>query len=74
MFIRFVIHSLDPDPGRRQGLFQVTRTLEQRGVLSQHDAQRLEDILEWLRKNLDAPSRLAISIAPQKCSGTQLVS
>jgi hypothetical protein len=64
MFIRFVVHRLDQDSGRRQGLFQAAKELRQSGELSPHDHARLEEIGDWFDLNLKKPSRLSLSSRP----------
>jgi hypothetical protein len=64
MFIRFVVEDLDPDSGRRQGLFQAARSLRESGVLNGPDHERLESIRDWFNENLKRPTRLAVSARP----------
>jgi len=64
MFIRFVIEDLNPDSGRRQGLFHAAQSLREAGVLSGPDHERLESIRDWFNKHLKRPTRLAVSSRP----------
>lgn len=64
MFIRFVIHSNDPDSGRRQGLFQALADLEHRGLLNGHDQESYQEISDWFRKNLRKPRSFTRSSKP----------
>jgi hypothetical protein len=64
MFIRFVIHSNDPDSGRRQGLFQALANLEHQGLLIGHDQESYHEISDWFRKNLRKPRSFARSSKP----------
>jgi hypothetical protein len=64
MFIRFVIHSNDPDSGRRQGLFQALADLEHRGLLVGHDQESYQEISDWFRKNLRKPRSFTRSSKP----------
>jgi hypothetical protein len=64
MFIRFVVTRLDPDSGRRQGLFQAAHDLRQSGIMDRTDFERLESIRLWFAENLAKPNRLALSTKP----------
>ena len=63
MFVRFVIHALDADSGRRQGLFQALGPLQQDSRLSPAQRALLDDTYAWFRVNLEVPDRLARSSA-----------
>ena len=64
MLIRFVIRSLDPNSGRRQGLFQAADGLCNSGRLSDADATELQSIEDWFEEHLPTPSQLSISKRP----------
>ena len=64
MLIRFIIDELDPDSGRRQGLFQAAKTLRQAGRLSAKDHDALDAIREWFNTHLERPERLSLSARP----------
>jgi hypothetical protein len=64
MFIRFVVHKLDPDSGRRQGIFQAAAVLRDSDQLSASDISALDDLAEWFSKNLEKPTHLDISTRP----------
>ena len=64
MLIRFVVHRLDPDSGRRVGLFQAISDLEYRGELSASEQKDYDDIYEWFRKNLKRPRSFTRSSKP----------
>ena len=64
MFIRFVIDDLDPDSGRRQGLFQAGDALLESGRFSTEDAERLRTLYAWFKANLSVPDRFALSARP----------
>jgi hypothetical protein len=66
MYMRFVVKQLDPDSGRRQGLFQAGGRLGRSGILTKTDSERLTAIEVWFSKNLRRPSRLAISTKPHR--------
>jgi hypothetical protein len=61
VFVRFVVHEIDSNSGRRQGLFQAVRGLEDSGALNIQDAKRLDAIRGWFNEHLEKPTRLAIS-------------
>lgn len=64
MFIRFVVHRLDPDSGRRVGLFQAMSDLEHQGELSSTEQAEYDEIYEWFRKNLKKPRSFTRSSKP----------
>jgi hypothetical protein len=64
MFVRFVVKSLDPDSGRRQGLFQAADELRESGELNARTWKRIEEIREWFDEHLKTPRRLAVSRRP----------
>lgn len=61
MFVRFVVNEIDRDSGRRQGLFQAMRSLQDSGVLSIQDVELVDAIRRWFSEHLKKPRRLAIS-------------
>ena len=62
--LRFVVSQLDPDSGRRQGLFQAAASLEARGVLAPHEIEDYRAVVNWFRDNLEKPDRFSISSRP----------
>jgi hypothetical protein len=64
MFIRFVIHHIDSDSGRRQGLFQALADLEHSGELLPHEQMEYERINLWFRRNLKRPRSFSRSTKP----------
>lgn len=64
MFIRFVIGRLDPDSGRRQGLFQAGDELLESGLMGPKDAAELRQLYAWFKANLPEPSRFSLSTRP----------
>ncbi len=66
MFIRFVVKRLDPNSGRRQGVFQAAKELRESGKLNRDDWERLAAIRDWFNLNLDKPSRLSLSRRPHR--------
>lgn len=61
MFIRFVIHSLDPDSGKRQGLFQALDNISKAGHLTAQQQAAYEETDAWFRKHLPVPSSFSRS-------------
>lgn len=61
MYIRFVIHALDPDSGRRQGLFQALGELASAGKLAVHEQAVYEATRSWFAQHLAAPDALSRS-------------
>jgi hypothetical protein len=59
MFVRFVVKTLDPRSGRKQGLFSATAALRDSGRLGDDDDHRLELLWSWFNKNLERPKRLS---------------
>ncbi len=66
MFVRFVVKHLDPNSGRRQGLFQAAKQLRESDDLSAEDLDSLDEIRGWFNTHLERPSRLSISSRPNK--------
>ena len=64
MFIRFIVHEIDPDSGRRQGLFQAAVSLRESGRLTASDHEHLDQVREWFNQHLERPERLAFSSRP----------
>lgn len=64
MYIRFVVHALDRDSGRRQGLFQALGRLKDRGALSPADEAAYEEVRLWFRAHLAVPGRFSRSRKP----------
>jgi len=62
--LRFVVSQLDPDSGRRQGLFQAAASLEARGVLAPHEIDDYQGVVNWFRDNLEKPDQFSISSRP----------
>ena len=64
MLIRFIVDELDPDSGRRQGLFQAAGFLRRSGRLSAGDEDTLDALRIWFGANLNVPNRFALSGRP----------
>jgi len=63
-YLRFVTGLIDPDSGRRQGLFQAAGTLKEGNELSNSESAALEDTYDWFRWHLKAPTRLSLTTRP----------
>ena len=64
MFIRFVINEKDEDSGRRQGLFQVMKELEDGNHLHVYELDLYKEIYQWFRLNLKTPNSFSRSSRP----------
>lgn len=64
MYIRFVIHSLDEDSGKRQGIFQAIEDVREAGVLHEYEIVRVKEILRWFNTCLSKPSSFTRSSKP----------
>lgn len=60
-FVRFVVHQLDPDSRRRQGLFQALGELDKSGQLSGPQELEYRTLRNWFSTHLAEPDRLARS-------------
>lgn len=63
-FVRFVIHKLDPDSGRKQGLFQALADLSRDGKLEPAESLDYQRVRDWFCMHLAKPGRLARSQRP----------
>ena len=61
MYVRFIIHGLDEDSGRRQGLFQAVSNLEHEGALLPYEQALYDDVYQWFRHNLKKPTSFSKS-------------
>jgi len=59
MFTRFVVHDLDQDSGRRQGLFQALAKLDAEGRLVGYHRDAYLEVQTWFRLNLTSPASFA---------------
>lgn len=64
MFIRFVVHEIDPDSGRRLGLIQVLIELRDHGDLLSYEHDRVQGAVAWLNRNLKRPASFNRSSRP----------
>jgi len=64
-FIRFVIEHVDPQSGRRRGVFQTVYDLLDGTIINDIERQQLREHLAWFEKNLAAPRRFARSRKPR---------
>lgn len=60
-YIRFVIHKLDEQSERRQGLFQAMGDLLDDGRLNEYERIRYKELYQWFNDNLEKPLGLARS-------------
>lgn len=61
MFLRFVIHSNDPDSGKRQGIFQAVAELRDEHRLTPDQEVLHDNLRKWFNQNLEPPARFARS-------------
>ena len=74
MFIRFVIHQIDEQSGRRQGLFQALGELRDDQKLNEYEENQYDELSEWFRENLKKPSSpFEINQVPRTRRGAKLV-
>ena len=66
MFVRFVVHRLDPDSGVRAGIFQATYELRGSRQTAEYDDARLTEALVWFSENLRKPNRFSRSRRPHR--------
>ena len=66
MFVRFVVHRLDPISGKRTGIFQIVDRLRRSGAVEAIDDERLAAALAWFGEHLDAPDRFARGRSPHR--------
>jgi hypothetical protein len=64
VFVRFVVETIDPESGRRQGVFHAAKTLRESGAVTEEHHARLLLIQDWFNENLEKPSRLSLSSRP----------
>lgn len=64
MFLRFIVHEIDEDSGRRQGLFQRLVDIRERDELYGYELDRVKEIHEWFNANLKKPSTFSRSSKP----------
>jgi hypothetical protein len=64
MFIRFVTSQIDPQSGRRQGLFYAAYEVERRVAMGRNDFDQLQNIHAWFARNMSEPTRAALSSRP----------
>lgn len=73
-FVRFVIHKLDLDSGRKQGLFHALADLSRAGKLDPSDSLDYQRVRDWFGEHLpQAGSPCAIDEASGQGRRPQLV-
>ena len=61
MYVRFVVHELDEDSGRKKGVIQVLVELADNKTLDMDEYAAFEDTYEWLVENLKEPYQFSRS-------------
>jgi hypothetical protein len=64
MYLRFIVHDIDEDSGRRQGLFQSLFEIRERDELYDYELERVKEIGEWFDIHLKKPSSFTRSSKP----------
>lgn len=64
MFHRFVVDEVDPDSGRRMGLFQIAYRLERENLWTANDRQAFIDLEHWFSDHLQTPATFALGKKP----------
>ena len=64
MFLRFVVHTLDEDSGRRRGVIHAAAELRGSQDVSSEDSEQLRLLSNWFDDNLERPSNFAVSNRP----------
>lgn len=57
LYLRFVLSNQNPDTGAHEGIFACAYELKHSGSLLEHEARKLQELLNWLDDNLAVPSR-----------------
>jgi len=66
MYIRFVVHEIDPDSGRRLGVLHALRYLRDDGKLLPWEHDRSDEIMGWFDTHLERPASLNRSARPHR--------
>ena len=61
MYVRFVVHELDEDSGRKKGVIQALVELADNKTLDMHENAAFEDTYGWLVENLKEPYQFSRS-------------
>jgi len=61
MFIRFVVHALDPDSNERKGIFQASSERMARFDLTDAERAWPRAVREWFAEHLRTPTKFATS-------------
>jgi hypothetical protein len=64
-YLRFVVSSIDPDSGRRMGIFHVVREFLRTGNPSRHEREILDAFGVWFNEALEQPTRFSRSRRPR---------
>ena len=66
MYIRFVVHEIDPDSGRRLGVLHALRYLRDDGKLLPWQHDRSDEIGGWFNTHLERPASFNRSSRPHR--------
>ncbi len=66
MYIRFVVHEIDPDSGRRLGVLHALRYLREDGRLLPWEHDRADEIKDWFNTHLERPASFNRSSRPNR--------
>ncbi|MGA9042438.1 MAG: hypothetical protein WB421_18040 [Terriglobales bacterium] len=64
MFVRFVTSALDEESHQELGVFHAAGNLRDKGTLSEHEQEFLQEIREWFNLNLEKPTRFTSAKPP----------
>jgi hypothetical protein len=66
MYIRFVVHEIDPDSGRQLGVLHALRDLREDGKLLPWEHDRAYEIRDWFNTYLERPASFSRSSRPNR--------
>jgi hypothetical protein len=64
MYVRYVVHEIDPASEKRLGVFQAAFNLQGTGQLLDEDAAAVQATREWFNENLERPTRFTNAKKP----------
>ena len=64
MYIRFVVEKIDPDSGKRQGIFQTIANLKKENKLYSYETDRVTLLEKWFDEHLSKPASFSRSAKP----------
>jgi hypothetical protein len=59
VYLRFAVYKLDEDSGEPRGIFQAVSDLSAAGLLTDYEETLYQEVWNWFRRHLKAPTRLA---------------